>query len=795
MVGLSFSAAPTDSKAGGILIRTVRILTKYILREVLSHAVIGASVFTFVIFMRDVGRLMELVVRNSAPVPSVAEIFAFTLPMALTVTIPMGVLVGILIGLSRLAADSEVTAMRASGFGVGLFARVIALFAVAAWVLALVNQVWVAPWSARKLADLQNQLKGSQASFEVQPRVFYENFENFVLYVEDVQAAAGAAVWKGIFLADISNPSAPRITLAEQGVVVSESPTRLRLHLKNGSQHETVPRDPEQYSITTFTDTSIPITLPEPESSQKLQYGLRPIPELTTGELLYYSKTMFPEARRFLTIELQRRLALPTACLVLAMVGIPLGLSSRQGGKSTGFVLTILLVFLYYFASLGGVALARQGKIPPAIGAWLANIVFAISGMVLLWRVDRMPIEIGSWRTVWTRLVQRIQHRTEAMGGAFERAAARRRMFSARFPQILDDYILRDFLTYLGLILAAFIVITLVFALFEIINDVMRNHVPTLTVAEYLANAIPSMMYLLMPLAVLIAVLVTFGLMQKGNEVTAMKATGISVYRISLPVLVLAAIMPVGIFFADQFYLPVVSKRQDALWNQIKGKPAQTYLRPDRKWIFGQHSSIYYYEFFDANTNQFGGISVFEFDPKTFELTRRVYARGAHWGPNIDKWIFERGWSRSFRGVAIENFRKFDAQTFAELSEPPTYFKKEVKQSSEMNYGELKRYIRDLQQSGFETVRLRVQLHKKFAYPVITFVMALLAVPFALGLGRRGAVAGVAMAIGIGIVYWVSAGMFEAMGNLSQLPPALAAWSPDLIFAMVGGYMLLKVPT
>src|SRR6201997_626757 len=123
----------------------MRILTRYILGEVVSHAVIGASVFTFVLFTRDLGRILELVVRNSAPLPSVAEVFFLTLPSALTYTIPMGVLVGILIGLSRLAADSEITAMRASGIGVWTFLRILSVFVVIAWLLALVNGVYIAP--------------------------------------------------------------------------------------------------------------------------------------------------------------------------------------------------------------------------------------------------------------------------------------------------------------------------------------------------------------------------------------------------------------------------------------------------------------------------------------------------------------------------------------------------------------------------------------------------------------------------------------------------------------------------
>ena len=176
-------------------------------------------------------------------------------------------------------------------------------------------------------------------------------------------------------------------------------------------------------------------------------------------------------------------------------------------------------------------------------------------------------------------------------------------------------------------------------------------------------------------------------------------------------------------------------------------------------------------------------------------MTRRIHANHAHWSDSLQRWIFEQGWARTFQETKVEDFRHFEVATFNELNEPPSYFKKEVKQSSEMSYEELRRYIRDLQQSGFDVVRLKVQLHKKFAFPLMTFVMAILAVPFALSSGRRGALAGVAMAIGIAVIYWVGMGFFEAMGNASQLPPALAAWSPDLLFGLAGGYLLLKVPT
>jgi LPS export ABC transporter permease LptF/LPS export ABC transporter permease LptG len=781
----------------------MRILTRYILGEVISHALIGAAVFTFVLFTRDLGRILELVVRNSAPLPSVAEIFFFTVPVALTYTIPMGVLVGILIGLSRLAADSEITAMRASGIGAWSFLRVASIFVVVAWLLALGNSVFLAPRSLASLGQLQNRLKGAQVSFEVQPRVFYEGFPKIVLYVQDVKPASGAALWKGVFLADLTDPLSPRISLAREGLLVSQGPETLDLHLTDGSTHEADPKNPDRYQISTFQTTDIPIQVPAAQSTTEQESVT--MGEMRVRDLLRAARTADPVARRWMLIEFHRRLALPTACIVLALVGIPLGLSSKRGGKSSGFVLTILLVFLYYSISLIGISLARQGRVSPPVGIWLADLAFLIGGVFLLWRSERRPIEISSiWS--WSKLIfpgweagsQPAFNGGAARAANGETAADRlsRRWRLLRFPTILDDYVLRDFTVYLAMIAGTFVMLLLVFTLFELFGDILRNQVSALVVGAYLLNVTPYFLYFpIAPLSMLLAVLVTFGLLERSNEITAIKATGISLYRIIVPVIIAASMVAGALFLSDQLYLPYTNKRQDALRNRIKGKPAQTYLRPDRKWIFGQHSTIYYYQFFDPDRDVFGGISVYRFDPHTFQVTNRISAERAHWSDLMGRWVYEQGWERELNGSAIQNYKRFDVATFPELAEAPAYFKKEIKQSSEMSYDELRHYIHDLQQSGFDVVRLRVQLQKKLAYPLITLVMAILAIPFALSAGKRGAIAGVATAIGIGVVYWTISGLFEAMGNLSQLPPAVAAWSPDIVFGFIGGYLILRMPT
>ncbi|HZU22062.1 MAG TPA: LptF/LptG family permease, partial [Terriglobales bacterium] len=381
--------------------------------------------------------------------------------------------------------------------------------------------------------------------------------------------------------------------------------------------------------------------------------------------------------------------------------------------------------------------------------------------------------------------------RQEAKPGEAAAATVRR----TRFPLILDQYVVRDFLLYLVMIQATFIVLFLVFTLFERVGDILRNHVALSTVGEYLLDIVPSTVYLLLFMSVLVAVLVTFGLMSRSNEVTAMKATGVSIYRVVVPVIVISALLAGGLFLFDEAYLPRINRRQETLLNRIKGKPPQTYLQPGRKWIFGDHHDVYYYQAYDPERPAFGNVTIFVFDPQNFSVVRRVFASRAHWEPELNKWVFEHGWERRFSGAAIEDFHPFDVMTFPELDEPPSYFRKEVRQSQEMSYSELKRYIQELQQSGFDVVRLRVQLQKKLAFPLITLVMAVLAIPFSLAASRRGALTGVATAIGIAVVYWLISGIFEAMGNVNQLPPLLAAWTPDLLFAIGGGYLLLKVPT
>jgi LPS export ABC transporter permease LptG len=575
-------------------------------------------------------------------------------------------------------------------------------------------------------------------------------------------------------------------------VLVNEAAhDRLVIHLAQGMTHEVDPQNPLQYSVVSFTDMDIPVPLDQGTASTAVR--LSP-PLLSLQQLI--KQTHSPRERQAALVEIHYRFALPVASLVLALVGISVGLSSRKGGKAVGLILTMVLVFIYYIIMAFGFSLAKQGRLPPLIGLWLANVIFAAAGVLML----------AQLRSVRTHL-QFFQEWADDLGRRWQarQARPRRARFSephlnprspgSRIFQILDVYIIQGWVFYFLILLVTFTGIYFIFDFFQLLGDMVRNHASAGLVLDYYRFLLPQVIYLMLPLSILVATLVNFGLLTKSNQITAIKAAGVSLYRISAPVLLVATLLSIGMFFLSDDFLPQTNQQQDALRNQIKGKPPQTFYRPERQWIFGQSNRIYNYRFFDPDKNVFADLACFEFDPKSFHLTRRIYAARAFWEAPIRGWVLENGWVRDLKEDRVDKYFPFSVDTFNEMTEEPAYFKKEVRPSEQMSALELRRYIGELSQSGFDVVRLSIQLYRKFSYPLIAFVVTLIGIPFSFTTGSKGALSGVALSIGIAILYWSISSLFEAMGNLSQLPPLVAAWSPDVLFGLAGSYLLLRVRT
>jgi LPS export ABC transporter permease LptG/LPS export ABC transporter permease LptF len=763
----------------------VRLLGRYIFREVLSSALLGTFLATFVIFLQRVDRIFDVLVRSTFTLKTFLLLFALAIPPVLLLSIPFGMLVGILIGLGRMASDGEIIAMRAAGVSSRKVIPPVLLFATIATGCAGYASLRLTPLSYREYNRIVNELAATGLSPDIEPRVFDEDFPNRILYVGDVPPVpqGEAVLWRKVFLADITPPAqrtsgmkdkaeGPFLIVAREAIAVPQPPqNRIQLSLRDTSTYEMGKDKVAHDADYPHGEQALDAAPPDPASEPKF-------PEMNTGQLMRYNGPDWIEAR----IEMHKRFALPIACLMLAAVGIPLGVATRKGGKSAGYITALVLAFfVYYLAFISLIGMARQRSLPVPVALWLPNAVFGVAGLIFLIRMER-PGDYDLF--AWLRsVVSRWKPETPLQ--------PTRRL--PLLPQLIDTYILSNFLFYFFVWVASLLFMTLIYNFFELIPDMIRNHIPLWKMFEYLFFLAPSFIYQTLPISVLLSVLGAFGVMTKQNEVTAFKACGVSLFRLAIPVFVASVLFSGGLFAFDYYYLPGANRKQDALRDEIKGRATQTYLNPNNKWIMGEGSRIFHYTYLDPTEKVMAGAYVFELDPDTFRLTREISAERARWSPTLHTWVFENGWNSDFRGKQRILTHTFQADTFPELTERPDYFLKEALLDKQMNFLQLDKYIRDLRQSGFDTMRLQVSFYNKFSVPLFAMIMALIAVPFAFLVGNRGAMTGIGISIAIAIVYLGVSKLFEKIGGVNELPPALAAWAPDALFSLAGLYLLTRM--
>jgi LPS export ABC transporter permease LptF/LPS export ABC transporter permease LptG len=763
----------------------MRTLDRYVFKEILFPSVIAVAALTFVFFSRQIGSLLEVIVRQSA---TLSEIWAFSaaiLPNVLTFTIPMAVLVGILTGFGRMSSDSEAIAFRATGVSMKRLLIPVMFLGAIAWVGNTALTIWVAPETAGRLRDLKYDILVKQVSLELKPRVFNERLTNFVLYVQDI--ATGGLTWRGILLADMTKPDDPRVTFAESGTLSRDDTDRtFQLTLTRGSTHAVSPLSPERYSFSSFDATTIKIPMPmAPEKPEKP--SINEVPTASIWHKMQAGTATYEER-----VEFHRRLALPFACLVFALAGLPLGVSTTRGSKSMGLVLSLMLMLIYYLAFIGGTRIANNAQFSPFLGAWMPNFIFAALGIALLARSDREYENRVLARLA--AIINGVSAKLQAVKPARSKLTSWRYSFlrHPKFFRLLDVYVLRGFCFFFVLVLIVFVALFIIVTLFELLPDIVKNNVNSSVVVNYFIFLLPQILYYVIPLTVLLAILINLGTLTKTNEILAVKAGAVSLYRMAAPLLVMGLLLSAMIYFLQDFMLPYANQRQDEYHDVIKGRAPQTYRDPQRKWLVGSGDRVYHYNYFDPSANIFGGISIFDFKPKTFELQDWVFAtRGAWQGSS---WVFEQGWVRHLSAHGGVEYQPFERLEFPQV-DGPEYFKKDVRTAAQMTYLELDRYVTDLKQSGFDVSNLMVDLNRKLSFPLVSFIMAVIGIPFSFKTGKRGAFYGIGLCVAVGIFYWSTFELFDKLGGINRLSPLIAAWFPNLIFGFGGIWMMLRVKT
>ncbi len=788
----------------------LKILDRYLVREIVPPLLLALLGLTFVLMMPPILQNAEKLIAKGVSWPIIARVLMTLVPQALCVTIPMALLYGILLGLGRLSADREFVALQACGVSVFRICRPVALLAVIGCAATAYETIVALPDANQTFREITFNIIASGAESDIKPRVFFTNFPNRVLYVRDIQPVTG---WRDVFLADATQPDHTTVFVAKAGrLVIDRAAHTVELVLENGTQHTTSRDHPEEYDGNTFESTVIKV---DPESIFPRVQIIKGDNEKTIAELEataaeYLAKNQ-PANSQLYTI--QQKFALPVACLVLALIAVALGASNAKDGKLAGFALGSGVVFVYYILLYSPRAAALAGRIPPRLAPWLANVVLGAAGIgLVMWRAGSadQPIRL-SMPKFW-----RAREDVAAGTGGASRDTRGRVVIVIRIPHIewprpslLDLYVSKLYLSIFLLAFGALVGIFYISTLIDLADKLLGGVAPLGTLLRYFYFATPQFVYYIIPMAALVATLVTIGLLTRNSELIVMRACGISLYRSALPLLLFALLFS-GTLFELQEQVLAESNREAARLNGIiRGYPMQSFGVLNRQWIIGRSGDLYHYEFFDARANQFSQLSMYHLNEDSWKLDALFYARNAglvkHAGADgepVMMWIAQNGWTREF-GVAKPTRHRAERPIvkygpFAERAislEPPAYFKTEDPEADRMTYGELKHYIGELQASGYHVTPYVVQLQRKIAFPFVTLIMTLLAVPFAVKTGRSGAIYGVGVGIVLALVYWTMLSIFGAMGAGGWLSPLLAAWAPNILFGAAAAYLLLTVRT
>jgi lipopolysaccharide export system permease protein len=779
-----------------------RILDRYLAREILLPFAIGLIVLTFVMMMPPILDQGQQLIEKGVDLVTFARILLTITPSALCITIPMALLFGILMGLGRLSADREFVAMQACGVGIFRALRPIAMLALLAFAADQYVMLVALPNANQTFREITFNVVASKAETDVKPRTFYQGFDKRVVYVRDVIPGGGG--WRDVFLADSSRPEQTDVYFASRGrLLIDRGKRTVQLVLEKGYRHTTFLVRPEEYEPSSFEQIVLNM---DADAVFRRVTLLKGDNEMTIPELraLADQNKAHGQSYAMQLFTIQQKFSIPVSCLVLAAIGLALGASNRKDGTLASFALGSGVIFVYYVLLYMGRAGANGGRLNPTLAPWLVNILLGVAGAALVvWRAgasgEAVRIPMPRWPS---------SPKATDLAGTAGSAPRPRVVLVVRIPAInlprptlLDMYVARRYMSVFMLAFLSLIGIFYIATFIDLADKLFRGSTTGWTLLRFFYYQTPQYIYFILPLAALLSTLVTIGVLTKNSELIVMRACGISLYRSAMPLVLFAIVLSAMLFGLQEYVLADANRAAGRLNAQIRGYPVQTFGALNRRWIIGQHGNIYHYELFDPSRDRFSRLWIFRPDSATWQLTGLTYADDVTFaGKGTDHvWLAKRGWDREFgprRDGAASSAVAYNPFSERPLAlEPPSYFKTDEPEADRMTFDELRDYVALMEKSGYYAIPYQVQLQKKVAFPFVTLVMTLIAVPFAVTTGRSGALYGIGFGIALAIVYWTAQSVFGAMGSAGLLAPMLAAWAPNILFACAACYMLLTVRT
>jgi LPS export ABC transporter permease LptG len=605
-----------------------------------------------------------------------------------------------------------------------------------------------------------------------------------VIYVRDGDKAQGS--WGRVFIYAQQPDGANQVVTARSGRIDS-SGEKSELVLSDAVATKMPAKanvDQRSYVVERLDQLRISINTGRADILKRINEDEIGPEEMDWRDLRKQASSGQPEESRAGQRTLHRRLALAVSPFLFALLGGALGMKVRRGGRGIGILLALFVVIVYYLVSLLGESLARVGTISPLIGLWAATALMLILSFALL-IVNRVPVP--SWSFLRFRKSHILTHRAKTQPAALHTQG----VGGFGFPSLLDLGLFRMLGLSFLLAFASLVSVFIIFTLFEMWRFIARNGVGARLVARYILFLLPLITVELFPATMLIAVLMTYALLARRSETIAWWAAGQSVYRLMLPGLFFALAAGVFTWVVQEHLMPNANLTQDKLRAQIRGGEPRAMTGTGRQWLASAEGNrLYSYEF-EEQSNSLNEPVIYEFDPEGVHLAS-VTTGTSGTLPSINRMVIAKVETFNFRGLEVE---RQVAESRELPSEPLQVFKPTIDKPSQLSSAGLSSYLKMAKRSGMEVSALAVALQRKYAAPFGVVVMAFIGIPLALSFGRKGTIVALCAAVGLSIAYWGVGGGLQQVGNLGLLPPAVAGWSPPIIFAAAGTYVLSRIRT
>jgi LPS export ABC transporter permease LptG len=364
------------------------------------------------------------------------------------------------------------------------------------------------------------------------------------------------------------------------------------------------------------------------------------------------------------------------------------------------------------------------------------------------------------------------------------------------WPRTLDRYVSRLFLRTAALSFLGLMALLYIGGYVDLAEKLKRPGDAWIFL-NFLAQSTPQFLIYIVPVAMLVSVLGTVGGLTRTGELTVMRACGVSLYRTAIPLLAFALMGSGVLFLIEDRVLGEANRTAHVLRNEFKDHPqGPTINVANDGWLVGSGGKVYHYAAFDSASRSSTGqptlrdLSVFEVATNPFRLRQHLHTTRAVF--NGTAWVADAGWSQTFDADAVTH------QDFKQATlplDPVEDFQRAQLDPGTMRYGDLREYVKRLGAGGYNVAEPTVNLHRKIAFPMVTIVMTLLAIPFGVTIGRKGALYGIGLATILAGAYFLLTTFFVAAGSAGLLPPMLAAWAANILFGAGAAYMILTVRT